>query len=295
VYILQRANLQGIGKMKRFKVVSCHFTTECNLNCPFCYRPKESKQQKPFKFFKDMVPYLAELTDQVALGGGEAFLFPKQVSQFAKECTKNDIICNVTTNGTIALKKKYLKDLTLVSLSFDKFKCSNWSEVQRYQRMVEHYKKYVNVGANLLIDPTMFYKKKTFLGIVASLFEFGVDRVFALYPKNMDRVDILQHTDSYKALSTMFEHFYIDDLTLKILSEGKYNNWKAPCHYGKDIISINEVGEITGCSFDGPEKAIMNLEKPEDILEIKEKKMDERFSCPYLGNRNILEEIIHIK
>ena len=36
--------------MTRFKVASLHFTTECDWNCPICYR-KVKREQKPFSYF----------------------------------------------------------------------------------------------------------------------------------------------------------------------------------------------------------------------------------------------------
>ncbi|HDD72574.1 MAG TPA: hypothetical protein ENG00_00620 [Candidatus Aenigmarchaeota archaeon] len=72
----------------------------------------------------------------------------------------------------------------------------------------------------------------------------------------------------------------MDDLTYRILEEGRYRNWKEPCHYGKDIISIDEMGRVAGCSFSRDYKLL--LEKPGDVLKVLNLDFEERFSCPYL-------------
>lgn len=116
--------------------------------------------------------------------------------------------------------------------------------------------------------------------MVERLFEGGVDRVYSLYPKNSYFVDILPYKNYYLFLSTVHPEFYVDDLTYKILTEERYISWQTPCHYGKDIISINEKGEVSGCSFSSECK--LKIKRPEDILKIKDVVFEERYSCPYL-------------
>lgn len=283
--------------MKRFKVISIHFCSDCNLQCPICYRGKREGIPKPISFFKELIPYISELTDQASFGGGEPFLHPGAIMALGRECKKNGILMNVTTNGTQPMKPEHVKDIEMVSVSFDKYKRPRIKDLARYAETVRQLKKHTRVGTNLLIDKDMMKRKETFPMLVKWLFDdVGVERIFALYPKNWEFIDIIPLTDIYAALTTMYPHFYVDDLSNMILREQRYSDWKKPCHYGEDIISINEFGEVTGCSFDGPEKAVLNLNRPEDILEIKNIKMEERHSCPYLklevrdGSRDVGKE-----
>jgi len=270
-------------RMRQFDVISIHFTTDCNLDCKICYRPKNKKPEKSQKFFIDMIPYLAELTGQVAVGGGEPFLFPDFLEDFSKKAKDYGMITNVTSNGRTTIETHTLKHIEMVSLSFDRYKLDRPEKVAEYIKLSNSIRKKVRVGANFLIDNHMMSDPDTFLNLVITLFELAkVERVFALYPKNAEFIDILKHQEYYQGLSYYYKHFYIDDLTSKILTEKKYCNWTKPCHYGQSIVSINEDGYVTGCSFDGPEKALLKLEKPNDILEIRGVVPEKRYSCPYL-------------
>ena len=51
------------------------------------------------ELFLGLPRYLKDITEQVALGGGEPTLYPELVDQFTKECEDYDLICNLTTNG----------------------------------------------------------------------------------------------------------------------------------------------------------------------------------------------------
>jgi len=242
------------------------------------------------ELFLGLPEYLSQITDQVALGGGEPMLYPKLVYQFSKLCNKYDLICNLTTNATHKVKPKYLKYLTMISLSWDNYKIRDIAGIRRYDKMIQYFNNLkIKTGSNFLLHNESIFKNgmddnvPRFMSIVKSIFNFGVERVFTLYPKNWKYLDILKYRDQYLALSLLYEHFYVDDLTNQILSEKKYSKWSKSCHYGKDIISINEEGYVTGCSFDPNNKAVLKIQNSKDILNILDIQFKERFSCPYLN------------
>ncbi len=80
------------------KVVSLHFTNECNGDCPFCYREK-GKETMDEELLMELPRFLKDITGQVALGGGEPTLHAGLVQRFARECSDYDLICNAITNG----------------------------------------------------------------------------------------------------------------------------------------------------------------------------------------------------
>jgi MoaA/NifB/PqqE/SkfB family radical SAM enzyme len=273
---------------RNFSVVALHFTKKCNLDCPFCYRKgRNGDDEKPTDFFIDMVKYIKELAPQVALGGGEPLLFPEFVRELGKECKKHGVMLNITTNGTLVQGMSagdlvdVLENVTMVSVSLDKYK---WNDLRDFEEVIRRIKKETSVlvGVNLLVDKTLFDGGGIGLvKLVGSLCgHSGVDRVFALYPKNFDLgVDITKHEKIYRAVTTLYPQFRVDDLTKEILEQG-YTGWKQPCHYGRDIISIDETGSVHGCSFE--EEPLIFLKKPSDMILVKDLKIEKRFSCPFL-------------
>jgi len=166
----------------------------------------------------------------------------------------------------------------MLSISYDKFK---FSTLDKYLNRIKEIKEiHENVACNLLVTKELIENHLEFCRTVSKIFNSGANRVFALCPKNWESPDILQHKGVLQYLSTIYEHFYVDDLTKQILTEGTYNNWKNPCHYGKGVISIDECGVVTGCSFS--KEPLLIPEKPSDILKIKDINIEERYSCPYL-------------
>ncbi len=280
-------------KNKKYKVVSLHPYTKCNMNCPFCYKEKSNKE-KPKQFWYDLIPYISKLTNQTALGGGEPFMDIPFVIKFSALCKKNKLICNVTSNGRLLIDlndrelKNTLKNITMVSLSFDEYKCKFIGDINKYTTLIKRIKKLTKtqVGSNLLVTKKILGKNGIALkNVVDGLFKHGIDRVFALTPKNIPCPDILKFKLIYQYLTIKHKHFYLDDLGKMILEEEKYSNWKNKCHYGEGLISINENGIITGCSFDCSDKALLRLKNPKDILKITKIKPKERFSCPYLNRK----------
>ncbi len=285
---------------KRFKVISIHYTTECNMNCPFCYKKRADKsEEKSLEFWYDLIPYASKLTNQIALGGGEPFINIDFIKKFGRVCKKNKVLLNITSNGKLLIPlsdreiKEIFKNITMVSLSFDKYKISSEQDLINYINLVKRIKRSTKtqIGSNLLVQD---FDHSELVKIVNMLFKIGVDRVFALCPKNMPS-DVLELKDAYTYLTLKYPNFYVDDLTQQILGENKYKDWCKECHYFKDIISINEKGFITGCSFDDESKALLKLEEPKDILKIKKIDGEKRFSCPYLIPKDIALKVQQLK
>ena len=121
--------------------------------------------------------------------------------------------------------KSVLKDITMVSLSYDNHKIQTKEDLDNYLKLVGRIKKLTKtqVGTNLLVDEEMF-KKGNFINLVDMLFKKGISRIFALCPKNIPCPDILKNKFQYLYLTNKHKHFYTDDLTKMIIEECKYKN-----------------------------------------------------------------------
>ena len=237
------------------------------------------------ELFLGLPRYLKDITEQVALGGGEPTIYPELVEQFAQEYRDYDLICNLTTNGYLVMDweeekiERFSENLTMASVSLDKSKYRHWRDRGEFLDTCKKLQKHTLVGCNLLTDQS-FFKNGNLVNVVGILFDEGFDRIFSLYPKNVQGPDILDKKHYIDFLTMKYSDFYIDDLTFKILDEGKYKDWKEPCHYGRDIVCIDEKGRVSGCSFSDDYK--LTLEKPSGVLKISDIKFEDRFSCPYL-------------
>lgn len=275
---------------KKYSVVSIHYTTECNMNCIFCYKKRSPKNaEKPLDFWYSLVPEIKKVSNQIALGGGEPFINIPFVEKFGRVCENNDVILNITSNGRILMEldddelKRALENITLISISYDEHKIQTEEDKSNYINLIKRIKSNTNcqVGSNLLINADMFKSEgEGFKTAVEMLFTEGCDRIFALCPKNMECPDILGLKEVYQYLTVKYNHFYVDDLTKMILSENKYSEWENKCHKGRDLISINEKGGVSSCSFAEP---FVYLDKAEDLASLEIPKCEGGLhSCPFL-------------
>jgi MoaA/NifB/PqqE/SkfB family radical SAM enzyme len=271
--------------LNKYQVVSLHFDTDCNLSCPMCYRPKnvDEKEKTDYMFWLECVPHIKQITDQVAIGGGEPFLHPDFIMKFAEEAKKHDLIVNVTTNGTIQIKPEWIENVKMVSVSYDRYKWPKAQGFKEYLKTTRELKDIGNikVGCNFLMEDWLLKDYKMLAHMLIHIFGIGkVDAIFALMPKKTKAPDILRHARMYQVFTYLFDEFYVDDCTRMILVNKKYGKWREPCHFASDMVSIDERRNVTGCSFS--EDPLMILEKPEDILKIPKIKYKKRYGCPYL-------------
>jgi MoaA/NifB/PqqE/SkfB family radical SAM enzyme len=181
----------------------------------------------------------------------------------------------------------------MISMSFDAWKVQTDSDRMAFMKRIVRLKYLAaasdtKIGVNLLVSKEMF-QDKSFIKIVSFLFQLGVDRVYALYPKNFPlSVDIRDYKNWYNALTLVFPGFCVDDLTQKILSEG-YKDWKSPCHFGRDIINIDFNGKVYGCSFS--KKPFGSIKEASDILGLVAfVGKPEQMKCPHLKNGGNLND-----
>lgn len=281
-------------KEKPFKVIALHFTNECSLDCPFCYVEKGHEVMNK-DLFLGLPKYLSQITEQVAIGGGEPTEHAKLVKEFAKECKKYNLICNMTTNGHIIrtwtgdTAKYFLSDLTMVSVSLDSHKWNlkfsdnarSFPDLRHYLEVLSKLKTTgVKVGVNLLLEPDLLKHFRLF-DLTKLLLGNGADRVYVLHPKLVDfGYDIEKYGGQFVLLSAIYpQEFCVDELT-KLLLENNGDEWDKPCHFGRKLMSIDHEGRVFGCSFD--DEPLMSLTCAKDILKLPKLETKPKFGCPFV-------------
>lgn len=91
--------------MKKFKKVYIEITNICNKNCSFCSNDSRIKKYMTVEEFEHVIKNVKEYTKYIYLHvKGEPLLHPN-LKEILDLCSKYDIMVNITTNGTMLLKK----------------------------------------------------------------------------------------------------------------------------------------------------------------------------------------------
>jgi len=108
--LLDELNFSENEISKSPRTISIAVTNVCNLNCPFCYAPK-NHNSLPLDFLKNAVKEFDKLkVFEITIGGGEPFAYPNLV-EFCKWTWENTKLgINITTNGQL-LNENIISDL----------------------------------------------------------------------------------------------------------------------------------------------------------------------------------------
>jgi len=242
------------------RILSFHFSSNCNLprKCPFCY--VKIVRDKPFSFWKRLPEIMCEIgIQQCTIGGGEPFLYPKFLSEFTKECKDYGIICNITTNGYMLPREDILKQIhaTMISISVDEYKTKvhDLEILDSKLALLKSLGFYVGINY-LLTSVKALYEIPEHFSIVRDL----VDMFYVLQLKKYNNPIKPNLLYLLKVLSLQFPISVDDSIALAI-------GVKKICGRGTELISVFSDGSIAPCSFDKP---IAILNKVEDLKEIVE-------------------------
>jgi len=257
------------------KVLSLHYTDKCTRRCLNCYMRQKKGRRRSHDFFLKFPKIAKNLgIKQIALGGGEPSLFPDFVENFGKECKKNKVIVNMTTNGDGISEDSIEKFryLTLISFSFDRFKIHSKEDTDRlFQKMDLTREHRIKVGVNLQLDPFLV---KNLNPILADIFKHA-DNVYLLQSKPSCIISDQELKNKILVAKSMFKRVYVDESLCMSLGFSK------SCNRGREIISIDHAGRVYKCSFDEP---FAKLKKPEELISIvrKEYPFTKTNACPFV-------------
>ncbi|MEW6680924.1 MAG: radical SAM protein [bacterium] len=245
-------------------VVYLGVTSNCNFNCPCCYRVDEKEMPKDELF--RLIDELCSLgVFQLAIGGGEPFLRP-DIFEIIEYC-QGKIVCNITTNG-FGVKENIgrLKGLVQqINVSLNGF--SPLTNIGRDSHafgmaleainILSNFK--INFGVNILVvKESLLILQKTFKFLV----QLGVKKVVILRPKRNKnlwfKTNRLKKEDCERLKEILEEWEEILDIHIdcslmelmkdipddKLLKCGIFG-----CQQSSTICSITPEGYILPCSF----------------------------------------------
>jgi MoaA/NifB/PqqE/SkfB family radical SAM enzyme len=142
------------------RTVSIALTNRCNLDCYYCYAPKNNNTL-PIQFIKDVAVKLDELgTLELTFGGGEPFIYPEIIDliQWLWQNTKLGI--NITTNGLLLNSDiiNTIKDkVSSLRFSIDGLE-PKYSAVKRHVlseliKKINLLKGFIPFGINIITNP----------------------------------------------------------------------------------------------------------------------------------------------
>lgn len=266
----------------KLDALSIHTTFECNKNppCKNCYmasyRGKDNFTNDEWMKLPKIASKLG--IKQLAMGGGEVTIDKKFLKQFGKECKKQGVILNITTNGLDIKDTTIFKDVTMVSLSFNDQLIVSEDDYNNYMDTLQSLSKVTKVSSNLLLNKELIENPIVLLKLINVLIYNGVDRIFLLHPKP-STINILPIKDFILHLLIKYP-VYIDDLIKNVIENESYFNWKGKCHYANGFLSLSGK-ELKGCSF--ATKSLATLKKMEDLLDVIPTLASDGFNfCPAL-------------
>jgi MoaA/NifB/PqqE/SkfB family radical SAM enzyme len=144
------------------RTVSVALTNKCNLNCHYCYAPKNNKSL-PFEFVKDIAVKLDELgTLELTFGGGEPFMYPEIIDLISWLWDNTKLGINITTNGHLLNSETVNRikgKISSLRFSIDGLE-PKYSKVKRkpLSDLIQIIKKVSGIipfGMNIIINPNL--------------------------------------------------------------------------------------------------------------------------------------------
>ncbi|MBQ6933432.1 MAG: radical SAM protein [Clostridia bacterium] len=222
---------------KPLKKIYIEITNLCNLKCSFCSQSQRKGQNMKSDDFRRIVEQIEKYTDYVHLHvKGEPLVHP-ELGEILEICGEHNIKVNITTNGTLLLKKldvlKMHKSLRQVNISLH----AETDDPERY------FNECVEAG-NILAKAGVFVSYRLWNGEGGLVLK---QKLFDLYPENYvkgNRITLSENT--FLSLDEFWEW---PQLTLPYIGD------KGICNGLRHHIGILVDGTVIPCCLDGEGQA----------------------------------------
>ena len=247
----------------QFKKIYIEITNCCNLNCSFCNNNSRTKEFMSISDFEHIINEIKDYTNYIYLHvKGEPLLHPK-LKEILDICRSNNMIVNITTNGTLIKKQK---DIILNSFCVRQLNFSLHSENNISTYLEDIFVSAKELSTKMFISYRLWTLKDYKLDKKSTEI---VKKIINTYNLSTKIVDKLYKENSIKI---SFNTFVNKDNLFKwpdLNHVGKNDNF---CYGLKTHIGILVDGTVVPCCLDG--EGIINLgnifeESLSDILKSK--------------------------
>lgn len=232
----------------KFKKVYIEITNSCNLNCSFC---KNNKRQKSFMNLDDFTKIINEIkkyTQYVYLHvKGEPLLHPK-LDEILEICERNNIIVNITTNGTLL---KFKADILKNHPCIRQLNISLHSENDLLTYYDDVFETCKGLSQNMFISYRLWTLKDYKLDKKSTKV---VDKIIKNY--NLS-TDVVENLYTKRSIKIFFNTFVNKDNLFEWPSLNNLNESDGFCHGLDTHIAILVDGTVVPCCLDG--EGVINL------------------------------------
>lgn len=239
----------------KFKRIYVEITNVCNLKCKFCSPLNRTKRFMSVEEFAYIISQIKPFTTYIYLHiKGEPLLHP-HLKDILKICEDNEIMVNITTNGTLLLQNASMllnsSAVRQVNISVHSF--SEQNENTKYIEQVAQFGKMAEISNKPYVSYRMWSGDEN--GNLNESSKEIIRKLGSYFNKNINPNEMMFGRNSAKLSSNIYislmNEFQWPNLEMQSLTE------YGTCHGGKEMLGILADGTVVPCCLDGD--GVINL------------------------------------
>lgn len=226
---------------KRFSKIYVEITNYCNLNCSFCSVDSLPKKEMSLDEFKIVLDKIRDYTDSIYLHVKGEPLLHNNLDDILNLCDLYKIKVNITTNGTLLLRKKEI----LLKHAIRQINVSLHSE----NKMSDYFETVFNTCDELSKKTTIVYRIWTLPSLdLNKISTIIVEKIIHYYKLSTEIVDKIKKDKNIKIRDNIYldkdYEFVWPNESEEISSDVGY------CLGTKTHIAILSNGDVVPCCLD---------------------------------------------
>lgn len=268
----------------KFKKIYVEITNHCNLNCFFCGNTTRSKKEMSCSEFLEVIKKIKPYTDYIYLHVKGEPLLHSDLKTILEICTKNNILVNITTNGT--LLDKY-EDLFLHSSCLRQINVSLHCEQNSSVYFEKVFTTCQKLSKKIYISYRLWTLKNNKLDKKSTII---VNKIKSFYNLSLDVVDKIYNNRTTKIdINTFVEKENL--FTWPNLNQEEENI--GYCHALSSHIAILVDGSIVPCCLDGEGNIILGNIFKDNLEEVISSTRFQNMLTGFRNNQSIEELCKH--